>query len=230
MKRSNSYEDTFSIDTKRKTAEKTRLRHTYTLLLNMPLSIVWMKGFLNSFFKAKEPAVNALAYAQLMVRRCEYYYSKVNKKFGKSFRNVHIECAEYLVKYHAADDRIQRTVASIEGYDTKSISTRRRYIARKEREYLYNFRSNIRITVSADMAAIECLSRDSQNEKIRIGAKTKSIIYQYIRGLTRGKTDLSLLGEDRIDEMIEQINNPISIPDLTVYREIINEKEDNSNV
>ena len=106
MKRSNSYEDTFSIDTKRKTAEKTRLRHTYTLLLNMPLSIVWMKGFLDSFFKAKEPAVNALAYAQLMVRRCEYYFSKVNKKFGKSFRNVHIECAEYLVKYHAADDRV----------------------------------------------------------------------------------------------------------------------------
>ena len=230
MKRNNSYEDTFAVDTKRKTAEKARLRHTFTPLLNMPLFIVWLKGFLDSFIKAKEPAVNALAYAQLMVRRCEYYFSKVNKKFGKSFRKVHIECAEYLVKYHAAYDRIQRTVSSIDGYDTQSISTRRRYNARKEREYLYRCRSDIRLAVSGDTAAIECLHSDSQNEKIRIGAKTKGIIYQYIRGLTRGKTDLSLLGEDRIDEMIEQINKPISIPDLTVYREIINEKEDNSNV
>ena len=205
--------------------DKVSWRRTATPVLDF--CFPYLRGRIHSLTKANDPANNALSYAKTVTGRCNIYSARIDRKYEKKLKPIKIDCRRFAVHYDAALDRVNRTVASIPG-EPKSMRKRRRFTAQGEREYLYRVRTAIRHALAGNLEAIDSLTKLANTDKGRIGAKTKMRIYQYIRGLTKGKSDLSLLGEDKIDEMIATAIPDVIIPDTTRYSEIVSEKEENS--
>lgn len=211
------------------TPEKTKWRGISTVGLILQSHLAYRKGRIHSSSNSNDRAHLALAYAQTLTGRCGIYSTKIEKKYEKKLKPLKTECHGYAVDYDAAEDRIHRTVASIPG-EPISMRRRRRFNAQSEREYLYRMRTALRFELSRNLEAIDSLTNMANSDKALVRTRTKVCIYQYIRGLTKGKADLSLLGEGKVEEMIAAINPDVIRPDTTRYEEIVNEQEVNSYV
>lgn len=169
----------------KKADPKARLRIIIPWLLLIPLWIVWLKGFMSSLIRASEPAANANAYAQLIASRNAMYSQKVSHRLEKANRKILIECAHLAVHYSAAKERIKRIEDGIPGFDTESIRLRRIFRARTEREYLFNARTALRYRLSANMEAMSSLNREAEVLRNKFTARARTVIYQFIRGISR---------------------------------------------
>ena len=212
-----------------KTPEKTKWRGVSTVCLKLQGRLAYWKGRIHSSSNSNDRAHLAHAFAETLTGRSGIYSNKIGRKFEKKLKPLMMECHEYAVDYDAAEARIHRTVASIPS-EPWSMRRRRRFNAQSEREYLYRMRTAIRAELSRNLEAIGNLTKMANIDKALVRSRTKVCIYQYIRGLTKGKADLSLLGEDKIDEMIAAINPDVTHPDTSRYEEIVNEQEVNSYV
>ena len=212
-------------DKSAKAAKRARLGTVIPCKLNTPEILVRFRGRLASLVRAREAAENAEAFAQLVASDNLFYCQKLQHKLEKATKKLMLENARLVVHYEAAEDRARRIEEGIPALDTKGIYLRRLYRATAEREFLHSAKTAMKYSLAANLEAMRSLQREAEAMRGKFTAKAKGMIYQFMRGLSRGKTDLSLLSEEHIDSMLSKSVAPISAPDVSKYENLIREEE-----
>lgn len=211
-----------AVDKSAQAHKRAKLRRVTPWRLIVPSGIVWIKGFCSSLVRAREPAENANAFGQIVASHSALYSQKVLQNLERVTKKLMRENARLLVHYEAAVDRVERIEAGMPALDTKGIYLRQLYRALAEREHLHNVKTAMKYSIALNLETLDSLHREAEAVRGKFKARAKGIIYQFMRGLSRGRTDLSLLSAEHIDDMLSKSLVPINTPDVSKYLEIIN--------